>query len=76
MSFLKSINRIFPKFYSVCTSNNKRQQNDEMLSKDSLREKLFGNQVGGPRGTVLELSFEKKHLIPTLQQLFVSCPQR
>lgn len=48
-------------------------QTDEMLSKGSLREKLFGNQVGGPWWTVLELPFEKKQLIPVIQQLLVSC---
>jgi hypothetical protein len=49
-------------------------QTDEMLSKDSLREKLFRNQVGGEGGTVPELLFEKKGLVPALQQLLVSCP--
>jgi hypothetical protein len=42
-----------------------------MLSKDSLREKLFRDQVGGEGGTVPELLFEKKGLIPALQQLLI-----
>jgi len=32
----------------------------EMLTKDSLRENLFRNQVGGSYWTIPELSFEKK----------------
>jgi hypothetical protein len=44
-----------------------------MLSRDSLREKLFRNQLGEPWRIVPELLFEKKWLIPALQQLRVSC---
>jgi hypothetical protein len=47
-------------------------QSDELLSKDSLLEELFRNQFGGPWEIVPELLFEKKGLIPALQQLFVS----
>lgn len=43
-----------------------------MLTKDSLREKLFRNQVGGRYRTVPELSFEKKGLIPAVQHLLIS----
>lgn len=46
-------------------------QTDEMLSKDSLQENLFRNQVGGEVGTVPKLLFEKKGLIPALQMLLV-----
>jgi hypothetical protein len=47
-------------------------QSDEMLTKDSLREKLFRNQVGGEGGTIPKLLFEKKGLILALPQLLVS----
>jgi hypothetical protein len=43
-----------------------------MLSKDSLLDELLRNPFGGPREIVPELLFEKKGLIPALQQLFVS----
>jgi len=33
---------------------------------------LWGCKIGGPFGTVPELLFEKKQLIPALQQLIVS----
>ncbi len=39
-------------------------QSDEMLTEDSLREKLFRNQVGGEGGIVPELLLEKKGLVP------------
>jgi hypothetical protein len=43
-----------------------------MLSKDSLREKLFRSQVGGEGGTGPKLLFEKRRLIPIVKQLLVS----
>ena len=43
-----------------------------MLNKDSLREKLFRNQVGGEGGTVPRLLFEKNGLIPAVQHLLMS----
>ena len=43
-----------------------------MLKSDSLREKLFRNEVDGEGATVPELLFEKKGLILALLQLLVS----
>jgi hypothetical protein len=43
-----------------------------MLNKDSLREKLFRNQVGEEGGTVPRLLFEKNGLIPAVQHLLMS----
>jgi hypothetical protein len=41
-------------------------------SVQEIEEVLSIVPIGGPFGTVPELLFEKKQLIPALQQLFVS----
>jgi hypothetical protein len=59
------ISRICPYYWS-------KEFYSEILGNGSLQEKLFRNQVGGEEGTVPELLFEKKGLIPAIQQLIVS----
>jgi len=47
MSFLKLINHVFIEFYSVYTSNNKRQQDDETCSLELLKNRVCNRvQVG------------------------------
>ena len=45
---------------------------NQVLCPQNNREKLFRSQGGGEGGTALKLLFEKKGLIPALQQLLVS----
>jgi len=40
-----------------------------------LREKLFRSQDGGAWGTIPKLMFERKQLIPAIQQMLVSQKQ-
>jgi hypothetical protein len=43
----------------------------DILASNSLNSAIFLQAVGGPFGTVPELLFEKKKLIPELQRLLV-----
>jgi hypothetical protein len=46
----------------------------EIIANKSLTSAMFPQALGGPFGTVPELLFEKKQLIPPVQQLLAAGP--